>query len=459
MINNLLSFRKLEMGEMKLNLRYGELNEFASQACESFRPIYEKKGVTLHFTPNPSPLNFYFDKNIVHHILFNLLSNAHKFTPAGGDVAVKVKKLANGMVMIEVADTGIGISKEDQKHIFDRYYQVGSELNDGTNGSGIGLNMVSEMVAIHGGEVKVDSEIGNGSVFTVMLPCKNKDVHSVEKAQVQNAEFKNASRKSEKKEEKENNRFCVLVVDDNDEFRQFVVDELSSEFNVLQAMNGQDGLDIAEAEQVDMVVSDVMMPMMDGFEMCRKLKSNEKTSHICVLLLTARAGQESELQGYQSGADFYITKPFEMEILIGRIRKVETLQREHRQELLQKLENPDVNTLFTSDLENLFVKKIIELLDKNIDKSEYGQEQLCSDLCMSYITAYRKIKSLTGLTPSEFIRNFRLKRAAQLLRSTTKPVTEVAMLVGFSTGSNFTRCFLKEYGMPPSDYRKQKMQK
>ena len=459
MINNLLSFRKLEMGEMKLNLRYGELNEFASQACESFRPIYEKKGVTLHFTPNPSPLNFYFDKNIVHHILFNLLSNAHKFTPAGGDVAVKVKKMANGMVMIEVADTGIGISKEDQKHIFDRYYQVGSELNDGTNGSGIGLNMVSEMVALHGGAVKVDSEIGNGAVFTVMLPCKYKDVHSVEKAQVQNAEFKNASRKSEKKEEKENNRFCVLVVDDNDEFRQFVVDELSSEFNVLQAMNGQDGLDIAEAEQVDMVVSDVMMPMMDGFEMCRKLKSNEKTSHICVLLLTARAGQESELQGYQSGADFYITKPFEMEILIGRIRKVETLQREHRQELLQKLENPDVNTLFTSDLENLFVKKIIELLDKNIDKSEYGQEQLCSDLCMSYITAYRKIKSLTGLTPSEFIRNFRLKRAAQLLRSTTKPVTEVAMLVGFSTGSNFTRCFLKEYGMPPSDYRKQKMQK
>ena len=459
MINNLLSFRKLEMGEMKLNLRYGELNEFASQACESFRPIYEKKGVTLHFTPNPSPLNFYFDKNIVHHILFNLLSNAHKFTPAGGDVAVKVKKMANGMVMIEVADTGIGISKEDQKHIFDRYYQVGAELNDGTNGSGIGLNMVSEMVALHGGAVKVDSEIGNGAVFTVMLPCKYKDVHSVEKAQVQNAEFKNASRKSEKKEEKENNRFCVLVVDDNDEFRQFVVDELSSEFNVLQAMNGQDGLDIAEAEQVDMVVSDVMMPMMDGFEMCRKLKSNQKTSHICVLLLTARAGQESELQGYQSGADFYITKPFEMEILIGRIRKVETLQREHRQELLQKLENPDVNTLFTSDLENLFVKKIIELLDKNIDKSEYGQEQLCSDLCMSYITAYRKIKSLTGLTPSEFIRNFRLKRAAQLLRSTTKPVTEVAMLVGFSTGSNFTRCFLKEYGMPPSDYRKQKMQK
>ena len=193
--------------------------------------------------------------------------------------------------------------------------------------------------------------------------------------------------------------------------------------------------------------------------MCRKLKSNEKTSHICVLLLTARAGQESELQGYQSGADFYITKPFEMEILKGRIRKVETMQREHRQELLQKLENPDVNTLFASDLESQFVNKIIELLDKNIDKSEYGLEQLSSDLCMSYITAYRKIKSLTGLTPGEFIRNFRLKRAAQLLRSTTKPVTEVAMLVGFSTGSNFTRCFQKEYGMPPSDYRKQKMQK
>lgn len=457
MINNLLSFRKLEMGEMKLNLRYGEMNEFVSQACESFRPIFDKKGVTLHFTPNASPLNFYFDKNIVHHILFNLLSNAHKFTPAGGDVAVEVKKLANGMVNIEVADTGIGISKEDQKHIFERYYQVKSDATEGTNGSGIGLNMVSEMVAIHGGEVTVDSDTGQGAVFTVMLPWKNKDVQGAENVKKTDKESLNEIPKQLKKEETEDNRFSVLVVEDNDDFRHFLVDELSPDFHVLQASNGEEGLEIAEAEQVDMVVSDVMMPMMDGFEMCRKLKGNEKTSHLFVLLLTARAGQESELQGYQSGADFYITKPFDMEILKGRIRQVETLQREHRQELLQKLENPDVSTLFTSDIESQFVRKIIDLLDKNIDNSEYGKEQLSSDLCMSYITAYRKIKSLTGLAPGEFIRNFRLKRAAQLLRSTTVPVAEVALSVGFSSGSYFNRCFLKEYGMPPSNYRKQKM--
>lgn len=461
MINNLLSFRKLEMGMMKLNLRYGELNEFVTQACESFRPIYEKKGLTLHYTPNPTPLNFYFDKNIVHHILFNLLSNAHKFTPTGGNVAVSVTKLASGMVNIEVADTGVGISKEQQKHIFERFYQSDSGSAYSNNGSGIGLNMVSEMVNIHGGTVSVESDIGEGAVFTVKLPWRIKK----EEPQKISKENTNAKKEQEKvATEKVGNmpqtdgRFCVLVVEDNDEFRQFIVDELKSEFHVIQAANGKEGIEIAEAEQVDMVVSDVMMPVMDGFEMCKKLKGNDKTSHLNVILLTARSGQESELEGYHCGADYYITKPFSMDILKSKIRQVETQQKERRQELLKHLENPDVDTLFTSDIENQFVKKILDLLDQNIDDCDYGLDELSSDLCMSYITAYRKIKSLTGQAPGEFIRNFRLKRAAQLLRSTSTPVTEVAIAVGFSSASYFTRSFLKEYGMPPSDYRK-KIQK
>ena len=461
MINNLLSFRKLEMGEMKLNLRYGELNDYVAQACESFRPLYDKKGVSLHYTPNSTPLNFYFDKNIVHHILFNLLSNAHKFTPEGGDVAVSVKKLATGMVQVEVADTGVGISKEQQKHIFERFYQADSGAEQGANGSGIGLNMVKEMVAIHGGTVSVESDLGEGAVFTVMLPwktsaeSKNKNIDTFTENNSTEAMEKDEP-KTDSNKQKADNRFSVLVVEDNDEFRQFIADELINEFHVIQASNGQEGIEIAEAEQVDLVVSDVMMPVMDGFELCRHLKDNEKTSHLSIILLTARAGQESELQGYQCGADYYITKPFDMKILKDRIRQVEKQRREHSQELLRQLENPDVDTLFTSDIESQFVNKIIDLLNKNISNSDYGLEELSSDLCMSYITAYRKIKSITGQAPGEFIRHFRLKRSCQLLRSTSMPVTEVSMSVGFSTPSYFTRSFLKEYNMTPSEYRKKK---
>jgi CheY-like chemotaxis protein len=433
-----------------------------AQACESFQPLYEKKGVSLHYNPNSTPLNFYFDKNIVHHILFNLLSNAHKFTPAGGDVAVSLKKLATGMVQLEVADTGVGIAKEEQKHIFERFYQADSGAEQGSNGSGIGLNMVKEMVALHGGRVSVDSDLGEGSVFTVMLPLKSsaenkgKALGTHSQSKISEIPRKDASQLVSEPNRKDDSRFCVLVVEDNDEFRRFIADELSSEFHVLQACNGQEGIEIAEAEQVDLVLSDVMMPLMDGFELCHELKENEKTSHLSIILLTARAGQESELQGYQCGADYYITKPFDMEILKDRIRQVEIHRREYRQELLRQLENPDVDTLLTSDIESQFVNKVFGLLNKNISNSDYGLEELSSDLCMSYITTYRKIKSITGQPPGEFIRHFRLKRASQLLRSTTMSVTEVAMSVGFSTPSYFTRSFLKEYSMTPSDYRRKK---
>ena len=467
MINNLLSFRKLEMGEMRLNLGYGELNDYVRQACQSFQPLYDKKGVTLHFTPAATPLNFYFDKNILHHILFNLLSNAHKFTPEGGDVAVEVRRLASGNVNVSVSDTGVGIPKEQQKHIFERFYQTEQGADYGRTGSGIGLNMVSELCAIHGGDVSVESDEGQGSTFTVSIPWRTskKAVSPPYHAKSQESSAKSQESSVNSQPSTLNTQHStlhtrrstlnVLIVEDNDEFRQFVCDELSSHFNVLQATDGQEALNIAESEQVDVVVSDVMMPVMDGLQLTRHLKQNEKTSHLTVILLTARAGQESELEGYQCGADYYITKPFDMNILLQRLQQLQRQQNERRQQLLKQMEHPDIDTLYTSDIEKNFMKRLVELIDRNLDNSEYGQEQLSSDICMSYITAYRKIKSLTGQTPAEFIRNYRLKRAARLLRTTTQPVTDISMAVGFSTASYFTRCFLREYKITPTDYRRQ----
>jgi len=445
-INNLLSFRKLERGEMQLNLRYGELNDYARQAVESFLPLYEKKGVALEYRPSPVPLNFYFDKNILHIILFNLLGNAQKFTPQGGKVTLAIAKTDDGKVTVSVADTGIGMTAEQQKHIFERFYQAESGADFGQNGSGIGLNMVKEVVAIHQGSIRVESAPGQGSTFTVILPWQLK------KEEVAMADEELARPAPGDKD------LTVLLVEDNDEFRQFVAEELAKSYHVLQAANGKEGLDIAEREQVDVVVSDVMMPVMDGMELCRQLKTNEKTSHQTVILLTAKSAQESELQGYKLGADYYITKPFDMAMLTGRLQQIERMQKQRRKELLRQLENPDVETLYNSDIDKEFMKKVFGLLTRHLDDSDYGRDELASDLCMSYVTAYRKIKALTGQSPNEFIRNFRLKQAAQQLRSSNIPITEVAMNCGFVTASYFATAFTKEHGMSPSDYRK-KMRK
>jgi len=460
-VNNLLSFRKLEMGQMRLQLRYGELNDFVRQEVELFRPVFDKKQVRLNFYPCEGQLNFYFDKNMVHHILFNLLSNAHKFTTQGGSVAVRTARQTDGYLRIEVADTGVGISAEQQKHIFERFYQGDAATESSHPGSGIGLNMVSEMVALHHGNISVDSQPGIGSTFTVCLPWKDKEDKNVTTSSSP-AETSSTIRQQRQEasatstaEDDTNRHFTVLLIDDNDEFRQFVADELRSQYHVLQATDGIEGLTMAQEEQVDVVISDVMMPRMDGFELCQRLKNDEKTQHLTVILLTALAGQESELGGYQCGADYYISKPFDMEILMSRLMSIEKQQKERRQQLLQQIENPDIDTLYKVDQDRVFIKQMMDLISSHLSDPDYKSEQLSSDLCMSYITAYRKIKALTGLSPGEFIRNFRLKHACQLLRSTTFTLNEIADRSGFSSASYLTRSFIKEYGQSPSEYRKQ----
>lgn len=460
LINNLLSFRKLELGQTKLNLRYGDLNEFLREACTSFQPLYDKHGISLRFVPSPSAMNIYFDKYIMHHVLFNLLSNAQKFTPAGGDVCVSLCH-EDKHVRISVADTGCGIPANQLARIFDRFYQGDGSNATAQEGSGIGLNMVRELVTIHGGSVSVDSRVDEGSTFTVKIPYAQHGTLAKEETppDTSNADAPPAqeSRTASTTSAKMTPTSTILLAEDNDDFRTFVADELSAHYHVLQAADGNTALALIQSEQIDVVVSDVMMPGTDGIELCKRLKQDEQTNHIPIILLTARAAQESELEGYQAGADYYITKPFDMDILLNRLQQIELQKTRRQQELMQHLEAPDVQQIFTNERDKELMGRVIQLMEQHLGEEEYGRYELSSDLCMTYITVYRKIKALTGLAPAEFMRSYRLRQACPRLRSTQTSIADIAMQVGFSSPSYFTSCFAKEFGQTPSEYRRAAM--
>ena len=450
LIGNLLSFRKLETGMMQLHLRYGSLTDFVGSEVEAMRILFDRKEIHVEYHPTDDPLNIHFDKTAVHHILFNLLSNALKFTSPGGNVMVETSRPDTEHVNISVKDNGAGISPEQLPHIFERFYQAEAGKTHSQGGSGIGLNMVYELAKMHGGTVHVQSQLGQGTQFDVTIPILQKDggIQETTPSAVENDET-TPSRTVP----------TILFAEDNDDLRQFVAHELRHHFRVLLAANGDEAQQLAQQETVDIVVSDIIMPLVDGIELCRRLKKDSKTSHIPIVLLTARSADEAELEAYRVGADHYITKPFDMKVLNSLLQRIEQQQREHRQKLMQTLENPDIDALFTTEHENQFMKKLIALLDKHIADENYSVETLSMDLCMSYATAYRKVKALTGQTPAEFIRSYRLRRATTLLRSTNRTIAVIAQQTGFTSPAYFARCFAKEYGPSPSEYRNAEEQK
>lgn len=346
-------------------------------------------------------------------------------------------------ICIRIEDTGKGIEPEALSHIFDRYYQIeASENRQATAGSGIGLHIVKEYVSLHHGFIEVDSKRYKGSEFRIYLPTHLTD------------ERLSPREESESKEAvSSNNRKVILLVEDNEEFRRFMYQQLSQEYQVWEASNGEEAETIANEKEVDIVVSDVMMPGIDGFELCHRLKQNVKTSHLFIILLTARTGDESILEGYKSGADCYLTKPFNMEILDNRIHHLLALQQKRKQIFLTEIE---VNTedLTTSKVDEEFLKKAVAFVEKNLDNNDYSVELFSDDMCMSRMNLYRKLQSITGQKPTEFIRSIRLKKAARLLTDTDLSIVEISEKVGFATPSYFSKCFKEMFGVLPTQYHK-----
>ncbi len=440
MINRLLDFRKLEMKEQQLHLSNGDVCEFVRSAVESFRPLAEKQGIALGINLPSSSLYMHFDADKLHHILSNLLSNAVKFTDNGGSVVTSLHTLPNKMIEITVADTGVGIDADELPHIFERYYQA----SNAQSGSGIGLQLVDSFCRLHGGSVSAESRVGQGTTFTVVLPTNLRGSHVAEAHDVAEVEQPADSTGQP--------LHTLLVVDDNAELRELLVDEFQSQYRILQAADGQEALNVLHTEEVDLVVSDVMMPVMDGFALCESIRRDINISHLLVILLTAKAAEDSKLQGFKSGADAYLSKPFSMEMLKVRIATL-LQQRHERHQAFQHQEEVDITETAVDELDREFLQHAVEMVEQHLDDENYDVDAFCLDLAMSKSTLYRKLGSISGQKPKEFIRTIRLRHAAKLLKGGRYTVSEVATRTGFSYVSYFCKCFKDMYGVQPGNYK------
>ena len=456
LVNQLLDFRKGEMSTHQLSLSEGDIISYVHSVCNSFLLMADKKHIQFSFFSGIDTFSMAFDADKVGKIVMNLLSNAFKFTPEGGRVTVMIEHVAGtpDILEIKIADTGIGISDVDKEHIFERFYQADHKGVEETTGNGIGLSLVRDFVTLHEGEVKVFDNIGTGSVFVIQFPVKHVEtqVQLPEETGMSVGDEEDREMKEEVREETGRKDFpLLLVVDDNEDFRIFMRYSLELQYRVKLAVNGNEAWEMMQEELPDLVISDVMMPQMDGNELCRLIKQDKRIAHIPVILLTARQNTEAKLEGLQTGADDYVTKPFNMTILVLRIRKLIELSRYHR--VTQGMIDPAPSEIVITSLDEKLIEKAIKYVEDNMSRTELSVEELSRELGMSRVHLYKKLLQITGKTPIEFIRVIRLKRAAQLLRESQLHVSEVAFEVGFNNPKYFSRYFKDEFGVLPSVYQ------
>jgi len=456
LINQLLDFRKMEVQEMKLHPAIGDIITFSEDISNSFMDIAEKKGIQFSFSSNIDSLEIYFDKDKVEKILFNLLSNAFKYTYDGGNVSITlqynppVNIEGEGTLFIEIKDTGIGVPANMQEKIFERFFQTDMPQSMVNQGTGIGLAITKEFVRLHNGLISVQSEPEKGTCFTVVLPAK-KIYDSLPRTATSLIPAEEAERIMSPESSKNSRKGTILIVEDNEDMRFYLKDNLKAQYNVEEAVNGKEGWEKIQLLNPDLVVSDITMPLMDGIELAAKIKSETITAHIPVILLTARGNEEKQLEGYNVGVNDYITKPFTFEILASRIRNLLTQQKLLQKRFQKQIEvNPSEVTI--TPVDEKFMKQSLEVVEKYLDKPEFSVEEFSAEMYMSRVTLYRKILSLTGKTPLEFIRSIRLKRAARLLIKSGMSVSEIAYEVGFNNPKHFTKFFKEEFNVLPSQY-------
>lgn len=473
LVSNILDFRKIQNGKMELKLYRFDIVKTLTMWVGDFQLTAERKQIRLHLDVDDlkGSHEMIADQEKISRIVFNLLSNALKYTPAGGEIFVSLKD-EGANLRLDVRDTGKGISQDEADKIFERFFQA----KGAASGTGIGLALVKSFVELHHGEARVESELGKGSDFIVVIPREQEGdsqvIHNdvdivdnsvnasaptgknvVDESVLQYIDDGDRSRGKVQQLVSENtNRPTVLVIDDNTDIRQYERTLLQDEYIVLEAADGKEGLAVALKEVPDLVICDVMMPVMDGLELTERLKTNTATSHIPVIMLTAKNLEEHRAEGYEHGADSYITKPFHSKVLLARIENL-LRQRQLLKNLYQasKEAEKEISEAHLEDRDKQFLKQLQAIIQKNLSDSEFGVEDMGQQIGLSRVQLYRKVKAMTGSSVVDLLRKARLAKARRLLETRSMSVSEVAYDVGFSAPSYFTKCFKEEYGMLPGD--------
>lgn len=466
LINQLMHFRRLESGKLKLQVGKGDLLAFVQEVFISFNHLAEQREVQYRLDVQGTPqADTWFDPEKLENILFNLLGNAFKYTPEGGHVDLRVRFGKNQQVRFEVEDTGPGIPKEQQKRIFDHFYQVENTENRNLHGSGIGLALSKELVQVLRGRIWVESEPGKGSLFGVEVPYGKEAFSASERTQspqpyqsnlstqvtLAQEEFSIQATPEDSLDDDKSQKPLVLIAEDNYDLMAFLTQSLRGNYRVLSAQNGKDALELARKYTPQLIVSDVMMPVMDGLELCSQLKGNIQTSHIPVILLTARDTVEHWVEGLESGADDYVPKPFNLKILQTRIDNLIN-SRQQLKLIYSKGQMPNTREVASNSVDQEFLQKVHDLLEKRGLEPDFSHDELADEMCISRSLLYKKLKALTGMTVTEFINSHRLRKASELLVLEQLTISEVAFQCGFNDPKYFSRVFRKYYGMSPSEY-------
>ena len=451
LVNQILDIKNIEKEGVVLHLSEGDIVRFIDNKVREFAELSEKRHIQLSFDSSIKRLPTQFDADKIEKIIFNLLSNAFKFTPEDGQIRVTLglKAIDNGqgVLALKVIDTGSGIKETDLPKIFDRFYTASPSKEISNPGSGIGLSLVREFARIHGGDIAVRSQLGEGSEFELTIKVHVKP----ELLDLGNELTKTTLPKEVAIDENDSDKPLVLLVEDNLEFRQYIMEYLEQDYRIVMAQDGKDGLEKALANIPDIIISDLMMPLMDGVELCQEIKKDLKTSHIPVIILTARSSEEKQLEGIKSGCNLFISKPFKLEILTSGIKNLlqerVRLQKHYRKRISVNASEQEIESM-----DDKLIHRAMQVVESNLDDPEFSVEQMSKDLGMSRVHLYKKLSALTGKSPVEFIRLVRLQRAAQMLQKSQLTVAEIAYQVGFNNAKYFAKHFKAEFGVLPSQY-------
>jgi signal transduction histidine kinase/DNA-binding response OmpR family regulator len=475
LINQLLDLARLEAGSMSLKARQENIVQLLKGIVLSFSSLAERKQITLKFHASEESIIVYVDRDKLEKIVSNLLSNAFKFTPEGGKISVQLtvnsdQLTANQLytdhcLLITVEDTGIGIHPDKLEKIFDRFYQADDSYTREQEGSGIGLALTKELVELHHGEIYVISEIGKGSTFIVRLPLGKEHLKQEEVVEevfsdqfsviseqgVDSPSIQPSIDPSIQAQATSDQQPVLLIVEDNADVRAYIRDYLDEDYQIIEAVDGNEGFEEAVRVVPDLIISDVMMPKIDGYELCRKLKTDERTSHIPVILLTARAGGESKVEGLETGADDYIIKPFDARELQVRVKNL-IEQRRKLRECFRKEITLQPKAIAITSMDEQFLQKAMAAVEQNLSDAEFSTDEFARQVAMSRSQLHRKLYALTGQSTHEFIRAYRLHRAAQLLQHRAGTVSEICYDVGYNSLSHFAKAFREQFGQSPSEF-------